>query len=120
MNTTDQSPDGWHLHPNGLPARARHIWWQQLWDNAVRLNDRYRPGLRSPWWEDSIQVEALAALAAWVEAFDSGAWTDPAGKLTLLFDIERIRAVFRTGDQRFDVDNDIDTFVAYIAGDEGT
>lgn len=65
-------------------------------------------------------MEALAALAAWVDAFDSGAWTDPAGKITLLFDIERIGAVFRTGVQRFDVDNDIDTCFAYIAGGEGT
>ena len=54
------------------------------------LRVRYRLAVRSQWWEDEIQVEALAALAAWTERYDSGEWDDPPGKLALLFDIERV------------------------------
>ena len=43
-------------------------------------------------WEQPIQVEALAALAAWVERYDSGEWDDPPGKLSLLYDVERVRS----------------------------
>ena len=44
------------------------------------------------WWEDQIQVEALAAFAAWIERYDSGEWDDPPGKLALLYDVEHINA----------------------------
>ena len=55
------------------------------------LRERYRLGLRSGWWEDAIQVEAIAALAAWIDRYDTGEWDDPPGKLNLLYDLERAR-----------------------------
>jgi hypothetical protein len=56
--------------------------------------------LRSGWWEDPVQVEALAALAAWVERYDSGEWDDPPGKLALLYDLERLAALRATAASR--------------------
>jgi len=44
-----------------------------------------------------VQVEALAALAAWVARYDCGEWDDPPGKLALLCDIERVRELIRGG-----------------------
>ena len=57
--------------------------------------------VRSWWWENPIQVEALAALAAWVERYDSGEWDDPPGKLALLYDLERVAAMLRDGNDPF-------------------
>jgi hypothetical protein len=37
-----------------------------------------------------MQVEALAALGAWVERYDACEWDDPPGKLSLLYDRERV------------------------------
>ena len=58
--------------------------------------------MRSDWWEDDIQVEALAALAAWVHRYDTGEWDDPPGKLALLYDLERVAAMLREGLEPFD------------------
>ena len=80
----------WPLDWRGLYPRERWMWFERLWADACALRARYRLGLRSGWWEDEIQVEALAALAAWTERYDSGEWDDPPGKLALLYDLERV------------------------------
>ena len=85
---------GWRLDWRELSPPARSIWWDQLWDDAIKLRDRYRLVLRSAWWEDDIQVEALAALAALVSGYDTGAWNDAVSKLQLLFDLDRIRGCY--------------------------
>lgn len=115
MTEPQSSPGGWPLQWRGLPPRARWIWWQQLWSDAIRLRDRYRLALRSPWWQDDIQVEALAALSAWSHAYDTGAWNDPAGKLQLLYDLDRIRGLLRAGGDVFDPDRDGDAFARHLA-----
>jgi hypothetical protein len=71
----------WPLAPNDMLPRERWLWWEQLWSDVCALRVRYRLALRSGWWDDQVQVEALAALAAWVERYDSGEWDDPPGKL---------------------------------------
>ena len=65
---------------------------------VVRRADARQPLPDPPgkdWWEDGAQVEALAALAAWVGRYDSGEWDDPPGKLALLYDLERVRELIR-------------------------
>ena len=69
----------WPLSCEGLYPRERWMWFEQLWSDVCALRGRYRLALRSGWWEDPVQVEALAALAAWVERYDSGEWDDPPG-----------------------------------------
>ena len=64
----------WPLAPTHLLPRVRWLWWEQLWSDVCALRVRYRLGVRSRWWEDQVQVGALAALAAWVERYDSGEW----------------------------------------------
>ena len=64
----------------------------------LALGDRYRLRPGNGWWEQPIQVEALAALAAWVERYDTGEWDDPPGKLGLLYDVERVRELIGGGD----------------------
>ena len=81
----------WPMAPNDLLPRERWLWWGQLWADVISLSRRYRIRLGRDWWEDEVQVEALAALAAWVERYDSGEWDDPPGKLALLYDLDRIR-----------------------------
>ncbi len=78
------------------------------------LRERYRLMLRSGWWEDQIQVEALAALAAWTARYDAGEWDDPPGKLALLYDIERVAALLRDGDQPFNPDRDRPAFAQHL------
>lgn len=78
------------------------------------LRDRYRLPLRSAWWQDPIQIEALAALAAWVDHYDSGTWDDPPGKLALLYDLERIGALLRNGRGPFDPDRDRGAFEFWL------
>ena len=75
---------------------------------------RYRLALRSGWWEDQVQVEALAALSAWVERYDSGEWDDPPGKLALLYDLERVAALLRDGGEPFHPDRDRLAFARYL------
>lgn len=70
--------------------------------------------LRSGWWTNQIQVEALAALAAWVDRYDSGEWDDPPGKLAVLCDLERIAALLRAGDEPFCPDRDRLAFARHL------
>src|SRR3984885_13092605 len=67
----------WPLSCEGLYPRERWMWFEQLWSDVCVLRARYHLALRSGWWEDQVQLEALAALAAWVERYDSGEWDDP-------------------------------------------
>ncbi|OAI39390.1 hypothetical protein AYO39_02945 [Actinobacteria bacterium SCGC AG-212-D09] len=80
----------WPMEPTHLLPRERWLWWEQLWSDVIALGKRYRLNPPKDWWEDSMKVEALAALAAWLSRYDSGEWDDPAGKLALLYDVERI------------------------------
>jgi len=85
-----------------LPPAQRRDWWEQLWLGVTALAERYRLALRAGWWEDSIQVEALAAFCAWLALYDTGAYVDPPGKLQLLWELDRLRAVIRGGEHAFD------------------
>lgn len=97
-----------------LPPGQRRAWWEHIWDGAVRLADRYRLALRSGWWEDAIQVEALAAFICWLDLYDSGANGDPTGKLQLLWDLERLRGVLRAGEHSFHPGRDRAVFETYV------
>jgi hypothetical protein len=106
----DVALPGWE----GLDRYARWDWWQELWCQAVVLSRRYRLALRSGWWEDELQVEILAALAAWVGMFDSGAWTDPPSKLQLIFELDRVRALLRGGESVFHPERDQEPFEQHL------
>ena len=104
----------WPLTWRGLAPPARWIWFDQLWRDVCMLRERYRLGVRSGWWEDEIQVEALAALAAWVWRYDAGAWEDPPGKLALLYDLQRVAELLRPGAEPFNPDRDRAKFTRYL------
>jgi hypothetical protein len=104
----------WPLDWRSLYPRERWLWWEQLWMDVCALRERYRLALRSCWWEDSIQVEALAALAAWTDRYDTGEWDDPPGKLALLFELERIEALLREGGEPFHPSRDREPFLAHV------
>jgi hypothetical protein len=104
----------WPLDWQGLYPRERWLWWEQLWRDVCSLRERYRLAVRSGWWEDQIQVEALAALAAWTDRYDSGEWDDPPGKLSLLNDLERIATLLRDGAEPFHPDRDRLAFATYL------
>jgi hypothetical protein len=104
----------WPLTWHSLLPRERWLWFEQLWGDACALRERYRLMLRSEWWEDQIQVEALAALAAWTARYDSGEWDDPPGKLALLYDIERVAALLRDGAEPFDPARDRVPFTRHL------
>jgi hypothetical protein len=89
-------------------------WFEQLWHEVCRLHERYMLPVRSRWWESPIQVEALAALAAWVERYDSGEWDDPPGKLALLYDLDRVAALLREGNEPFYDDRDRPAFDRFL------
>ena len=78
------------------------------------LRERYRLMVRSGWWEDQIQLETLAALAAWTARYDSGEWDDPPGKLALLYDLERAGALLRDGNEPFYPERDRVAFGRYL------
>jgi hypothetical protein len=90
------------------------MWFEQLWSDVCMLRERYRLAVRSGWWEDPIAVEALAALAAWTERYDSGEWDDPPGKLALLYELERVELLLRDGIEPFLVDRDRAAFCQYL------
>ena len=95
-------------------------WFELLWVDVCRLRERYMLPVRTLWWENPLQVETLAALAAWVERYDSGEWDDPPGKLALLYDLEKVAAMLRDGDDPFHPDSDrpaFDSFVAALSGE---
>lgn len=93
----------WPLDWRGLYPRERWLWFEQLWSDVcvLVLRERYRPPIRCDWWEDHIQVEALAAVSARVDRYDSGEWDDPPGKLSLLFDLERVATLLKDGSEPF-------------------
>jgi hypothetical protein len=115
MTESDQEHIEWRLGWRELSPADRWLWWNRLWGAAIKLRDRYRLGLRSGWWEDDIQVEALAALAAWTDAYDTGAWREPPGKLQLLYDLDRIRALLQAGVDLFEPDRDRAAFERHLA-----
>jgi hypothetical protein len=104
----------WPLDWQGLYPKERWMWFEQLWSDVCALRKRYRLPVRSGWWEDQIQVEALAALAAWVERYDSSEWDDPQGKLALLYDLEQLSALLRDGSDPFHPDRDRMAFARYL------
>lgn len=110
----DDGGSRWPLSWRGLYPRERWLWFERLWTDVGELRQRYRIQVRSGWWEDEIQLEALAALAAWVERYDSGAWDDPPGKLALLFDLDRISTVLRDGLDPFDPRRDHPAFLRHL------
>lgn len=77
------------------------------------LGRRYRLRPRKDWWEDGVQVEALAALAAWVGRCDAGEWDDPPGKLALLYDLERVHTLLR-GSEPFGPARDRPAFARFL------
>jgi hypothetical protein len=107
--------EGWPLSWRQLPAGERRLWFEALWDDVCILRERYRLMVRAGWWEDEIQVEALSAVAQWTARYDSGEWDDPAGKLALLYDLQRIAELLRPGLQAFAPDRDRDDFERYVA-----
>jgi hypothetical protein len=104
----------WPMAPNDLLSRERWLWWEQLWSDVCALRLRYHLSVRSGWWEDQVQVEALAALAAWVDRYDSGEWDDPPGKLALLCDLERVTPILRDGGEPFHPDRDRLAFARFL------
>lgn len=111
----DEPPTArWPLDWHGLYRRERWIWFEQLWSDVCLLRSRYRLALRKSWWEDQVQVETLAAFAAWVARYDTGEWDDPPGKLALLYDLERVAALLRDGLDPFDPDRDRAAFTMFL------
>jgi hypothetical protein len=104
----------WPLDWHTTYPRERWMWFERLWTNVCMLRERYRLPIRSGWWEHQLQVDALAAVAAWVDRYDSGAWTDPPGKLGLVYDLERVAELVRDGEQPFDPDRDRLAFVRHL------
>ena len=104
----------WPLDCQGLYPRERWMWFEQLWADVCALRDRYHLPIHARWWEDQLQVEALAALAAWVERYDSGEWDDPPGKLGLLYDLERVAALLNDGTEPFHPDRDRLAFARHL------
>lgn len=110
----DDDGGRWPLTWLGLYPRERWLWFERLWIDVCALRERYRLALRSGWWEDQVQVETLAALAAWTARYDSGEWDDPPGKLGLLFDLERVAALLRDGGDPFHSERDRTAFVRHV------
>jgi hypothetical protein len=109
-----EAPQRWPLTWRGLLPRERWLWYERLWSDVCTLRERYRLAVRSEWWADEVQVEVLAAFAAWVERYDTGEWDDPPGKLSLLFDLERVAAALREGIEPFHPDRDRVRFVRHL------
>lgn len=110
----DPASPRWPLYWGGLYPRERWLWFDRLWSDVLLLRARYRLPVRSGWWEDSVQVEALAAVAAWTERYDSGEWDDPPGKVALLCDLDRVCDLLRDGRDPFDPDRDRAAFARYL------
>ena len=104
----------WPLQWRGLYPRERWIWFEQLWSEVCALRERYRLAIRSGWWENDVQLEALAALSAWISRYDSGEWDDPPGKLALLYDLERVDTLLRDGADPFHPQRDRRAFERHL------
>jgi hypothetical protein len=115
LPTADIAVPGWR----GLESEQRWDWFQQLYDAAAHLDRRYRLGLRSGWWEDELQLELLAALAAWVAMFDYASWTDPEGKTRLLLQLPSLREALRGGAQTFEPNADRTRFEEHLRAKRG-
>jgi hypothetical protein len=111
-----EAQDGprWPLVWQGLYPLERWLWFEQLWNDVSVLRGRYHLAVRSGWWADQVQVEALAALASWVARYDSGEWDDPPGKLALLYDLERVATLLRDGRDPFHPERDRAAYVAHM------
>jgi hypothetical protein len=105
----------YRLSPEGLLPADQWHWYDWVWDDACMLRERYCLPIRKGWWESEIQVEALAALAVWVHKYDSGLYEDPAGKISLLFDLERVAHLLRDGVDPWVPERDRAEFLAYVA-----
>ena len=111
----DETPSPrWPLDWRGLYPRERWRWFEQLWSDVCMLRERYGLAVRSGWWENEIQLEALSALAAWVARYDSGEWDDPPGKIALLCDLERVASLLRDGVDPFHPDRDRTVFLRHL------
>ena len=110
LPTADIAVPGWR----GLESEQRWEWFQQLYAAAGHLDRRYRLGLRSGWWEDELQLELLAALAAWVGMFDYASWTDPEGKARRLLQLPSFREALRGGAQTFEPAGDRTRFEQHL------
>jgi hypothetical protein len=104
----------WPLDWRALLPREKWLWFEGLWSDVCALRGRYRLPVRSGWWEEDVQVEALAALAAWVDRYDSGEWDDPPGKLAVLFELDRVAELLKRGGGPFDPDRDRVAFVRHL------
>jgi hypothetical protein len=104
----------WPLSWRQLEPHERGPWFEQLWLDVCVLRARYRLMVRCGWWEDEIQVEALAALADWVARYDSGEWDDPPGKLALLYDLQRVSELLRPGPAPFAPERDRSEFERHV------
>ena len=91
LMTGDRALPGWR----GLEPKQRWSWFHQLYTQAAHLDHRYRLGLRTGWWTDEVQIELLAALAAWVGMFDYANWIDPEAKARLIFQLPAVRELLR-------------------------
>ena len=111
----DGADDGrWPMTWHGLAPGDRWRWFDRLWCDVCSLSARYRLSVRSEWWADELQVEVLAAFAAWVQRYDCGEWDDPPGKLALLFDLERVSAALRDGIDPFHPERDRPAFERHL------
>ena len=109
----------WPMIWHRLAPGARWRWFERLWSDVCSLSARYRLSVRSEWWADELQVEVLAAFAAWVQRYDSGEWDDPPGKLSLLYEIERVAGLLRDGNEPFHPDRDRRQFEAFLIDQHG-
>ena len=105
----------WPLVWRALYPRERWLWFEQLWTDVCLLRERYHLPIRSGWWTDQVQVEALAALASWTARYDSGEWDDPPGKLALLYDLERVAVLLRDGADPFVPARDRAAYLEHVA-----
>ena len=110
----DDDSARWPLTWRGLYPRERWLWFERLWTDVCSLRERYRLAIRSGWWQDEVQLETLAALAAWTDRYDSGEWDDPPGKLALLCDLERIATLLRDGLEPFHPERDRQAFLRHL------
>lgn len=118
MNVPDDPDDALplerRLDPHSLQPADHRAWLERLWEDTCLLQRRFRLPLRTGWWEDWVQVEAMAATAAWVRRYDEGEWDDPPGKLALLFDLERVGVLLREGHGPFDPVRDRPAFEQHL------
>ena len=103
----------WPMAPTDLLPRERWRWWEQLWSDVRRARRPLPDAASQRMVGGRVQVEALAALAAWVERYDSGEWDDPPGKLSLLYDVERVRELIR-GNEPFHPGRDRVAFSRFL------